>query len=56
MNFLNKIANGFIMAFGITQPTPSQQKTATLFIAVLLAGVVGFLIVMGLVLLHDFHG
>ena len=56
MNFLDKIAHGFIMAFGITQPTPAQQKTATLFIAALLVGVVGFLIVMGLVLLHDFHG
>ena len=56
MNFLNKIANGFVMAFGITQPTPSQQKTATVFIAVLLVGVVCFLIVMALLLLHDFHG
>ena len=56
MNFLDRIAHGFIMAFGITQPTPSQQKTATLFIAALLAGVVGILIVMALLLLHDFHG
>jgi hypothetical protein len=44
MNWLEKIANGFIMTFGITQPAPEKRRMASLFIGILLLAVlVGFL-------------
>jgi hypothetical protein len=39
MDLLYKIADGFIQAFGITAPAPSQRKAATIFISVLLLGI-----------------
>ncbi len=43
MNWLEKIANGFIMTFGITQPAPGKRRMASFFIGgLLLLVVVGF--------------
>jgi hypothetical protein len=39
MNIFSKIADGFVQAFGITAPTESQRRTATLFISALLFGI-----------------
>ncbi len=36
MHWLDRIAHGFIMTFGITQPTPANKRNANLFIGVLL--------------------
>lgn len=40
MGLLKGITNGFINFFGITQPTPKQQKQAEWFITGLLALIV----------------
>ena len=37
---LETIVNGFIMVVGITQPTPTKRRVATLFIASGLIGTV----------------
>ena len=42
MGFLNFVTNGFINFFGITQPTPKQQRQATWFICGLLAFILVF--------------
>jgi hypothetical protein len=42
MGFFRFVTNGFINFFGITQPTPKQEKQATLFICALLAFIVIF--------------
>jgi hypothetical protein len=39
MSIFNKVADGFIQAFGITAPQPGQRTTATLFICALLLGI-----------------
>jgi hypothetical protein len=39
MSIFHRIADGFIQAFGITAPAPSQRKAATIFISVLLLGI-----------------
>jgi len=53
MNIFSKIAEGFIQAFGITAPSPAQRKTATLFICVLVLGIVTcFLGVAGFLAMH----
>ena len=44
MNLIEKIADGFIMTFGITQPAPEKRRMTSLFIGGLLLTVVaGFL-------------
>jgi hypothetical protein len=44
MNLIEKIADGFIMTFGITQPAPEKRQMVSLFIGGLLfVVVVGFL-------------
>ena len=44
MNWLDRIANGFIMTFGITQPTPEKRRMTSVFIGgLLLLVLVGFL-------------
>lgn len=40
MQLLRPIALAFINTFGITQPTPAQERQAAWFIAALLAAVV----------------
>lgn len=39
MSLPEKIADGFIQAFGITAPQPGQRKLASIFITVLLLGI-----------------
>jgi hypothetical protein len=39
MSIFNKIADGFIQAFGITAPAPGQRKIAAIFICALLLGI-----------------
>ncbi len=52
MGFIRAIANGFINFFGITQPTPQQEKQAGWFIFALLALIVaGAAAVFGVVVL-----
>lgn len=44
MEWLDRIVHGFIMTFGITQPTPEKKRIANLFIGfLLLAVILGFL-------------
>jgi hypothetical protein len=44
MNLIEKIADGFIMTFGITQPAPEKRRMTSLFIGGLLLTVLaGFL-------------
>jgi hypothetical protein len=44
MNLLEKIADGFIMTFGITQPAPEKRRMTSFFIVgLLLAVLAGFL-------------
>jgi len=53
MNIFSKIADGFIQAFGITAPSPAQHKTATIFISVLLLGILAiFLAAAGFLILR----
>ena len=40
MGFFRAITNGFINFFGITQPTPRQERQAAWFICTLLALIV----------------
>ena len=40
MGFFRFVTNGFINFFGITQPTPKQERQAALFICGLLALIV----------------
>jgi len=53
MGLLRLITHGFINFFGITQPTPRQERQATLFVCgllvliVVMAGLVFTVIVMG---------
>jgi len=42
MGFFRFVTNGFINFFGITQPTPKQEKQATWFISGLLAFILVF--------------
>jgi hypothetical protein len=39
MSLPEKIADGFIQAFGITAPPPGQRKIAGIFISLLLLGI-----------------
>jgi hypothetical protein len=39
MNIFSKVTDGFIQSFGITAPSESQRKTATIFISTLLLGI-----------------
>ena len=53
MSIFSKIAEGFIQAFGITAPSPAQRKTATIFICVLVLGIVAcFLAAAGFLAWH----
>jgi hypothetical protein len=53
MEWLDRIVHGFIMTFGITQPSPEKRRRANLFIGFLLFAVVfGFL---GIVLFGVHH-
>ncbi len=40
MDWLDRIVHGFIMTFGITQPSPRNKRVANLFIGALLLFVV----------------
>jgi len=40
LRLIEAIVNGFIMAVGITQPTPKKRRVATIFIASGLIGTV----------------
>jgi hypothetical protein len=43
MEWLDRIVHGFIMTFGITQPSPERKRSANLFIGfLLLAVLLGF--------------
>lgn len=52
MKFFEFLATAFVRVFGITEPSPSQLRTATWFIVGLLAAVLVLLTVAGLVLDH----
>lgn len=54
MNFLEKLVSSFIMAFGITEPSPSQRKMVTIFITVLIGGILLLFAVMAAILLGHF--
>jgi hypothetical protein len=54
MNFLERLVSSFIMAFGITEPSPAQRKTATLFIFGLIGGIALIFLALVAVLLWHF--
>ena len=56
MNLLKRISQGFTMAFGITQPSGRQQKTAALFIIGLLLAILAFFAGLAFFLVHHFLG
>jgi hypothetical protein len=39
MSLFERIADGFVQAFGITAPAPGQRKIASIFISALLLGI-----------------
>ena len=47
MSLLQPIVRAFIDVFGITRPTPAQEKRATQFIAALLIMVVVLFVLVG---------
>ena len=56
MGLLNRVAQSFIMGFGITQPTAAQQKTAAIFIGGLLLTILAFFGGLAFFLTHHFLG
>lgn len=53
MGWLDRIVHGFIMTFGITQPTPEGKRVANIFIAgLLLLILIGLLGMIGFGVLH----
>ena len=49
------LANIFINTFGITQPTPENERRMAVFIGVLLAGVVVAVSVVAMILRASIH-
>ena len=56
MTLLERISQAFTMGFGITQPTPRQQKTAALFIVGLLLTILACFAGLAFFLMHHFLG
>jgi len=40
MGIFSRLTDAFIQSFGITAPSPSQRKTTTIFISVLICGLI----------------
>jgi hypothetical protein len=56
MDWLDRIAHGFIMTFGITEPAPEKRAMANLFIGgLLLVVMVGFVGLVFFLARHLFH-
>ena len=53
MEWLDRIANSFIMTFGITQPDPAKKRIANLFIGTLL--LIVLLVFLGAVIFGVSH-
>lgn len=56
MTLLERISQGFTMAFGITQPSGRQQKTAALFVIGLLLTILMLFAGLAFFLVHHFLG
>jgi len=56
MQPFRRVAQAFIMTFGITQPRPREERLATIFIVSLLACMLLAAIGMGAYLLHAVVG
>ena len=56
MNLLERISQGFTMAFGITQPSGRNQKTAALFVIGLLVAIIACFAGLAFFLVHHFLG
>ncbi len=54
MTLLERISQGFTMAFGITQPSGRQQKTAALFVVGLILVILAFFAGLAFFLIHHF--
>jgi hypothetical protein len=52
-NPFDRVADAFIMTFGITRPRPEQERLATIFIVLLLLGTVCFATAMGIFFLRQ---
>ncbi len=53
MGIFSRLTDAFIQSFGITAPSPSQRKTATIFISVLVCGLIlVFLTAAALLMVH----
>jgi hypothetical protein len=53
MGIFSRMTDPFIQAFGITAPSPSQRKNATIFISVLVCGLIlAFLAAGALLMVH----
>jgi hypothetical protein len=52
-NPFNRIAEAFILTFGITRPRPENERVATIFIVSLLFGTVCFAVAMGILFIRQ---
>ncbi|MDR3735089.1 MAG: hypothetical protein P4L10_06060 [Acidobacteriaceae bacterium] len=53
MGIFSRLSDAFIQAFGITAPSPAQRKNATIFISVLVCGLIAvFLMAAALLIMH----
>jgi len=56
MGIFSRMTDAFIQSFGITAPSPSQRRTATIFISVLVLGLIAvFLAAAGFLMWHFLH-
>lgn len=54
MTLMERISQGFTMAFGITQPSGGQQKTAALFVVGLILAILLGFAALAFFLVHHF--
>jgi hypothetical protein len=53
INPFRQIATSFIFTFGITQPRPEQERTATVVISALLVGTIVLVLGLAILILHQ---
>ncbi len=56
MTLLERISQAFTMAFGITQPSGRQRRTAALFVVGLILLILAFFAGLAFFLIHHFLG
>ena len=56
MRLLNFLAQAFIAAFGITQPTAEKQRLVSLILGGFLLGIAALVLVIGVFFYFQLHG